>query len=419
MPARKLKAPRWLKRIGGKESEIAWKNMKRNKRPFRATLVALVFSLVLYLSLASLIQFAESTVGFVETGLRPDIHIRSGDQAMIDREDDVLALLKSGENYTRRQIVYSSTINLRDSEGVLTPEAAARYDDRELTMLASTDDLTMRDILNEIGRKEPLEPGEVILVNAVPWYDKNQVRWFTLYETPPDVLKNVLFADDAERIDLKVVEMVERPLETYSVWMMPYVIGSKATLSEIGGFQTEVYLNVSDDNYQQLIYDLRNEARNMNLDLSIDDSGRYDRQTRDLLLLARIILFGFATVIALIGLSNLYNSLISSLQYRKGEFAMLRAVGMGNESMNKMIRVESLFYGVKLLLYGIPLAILSSYLILRYLNRNVSVLYTIPILHYLIASAIVLLLIYLMMWSGSKKARKNVIAEELKYRSEV
>ena len=109
------------------------------------------------------------------------------------------------------------------------------------------------------------------------------------------------------------------------------------------------------------------------------------------LLLARIILFGFATVIALIGLSNLYNSLIASLQYRKGEFAMLRAVGMSDKATNKMIRIESLFYGMKLILFGIPIAVLVSFLIHRYLNQNINIPFTVPVLHYAIASAACLL----------------------------
>ena len=105
------------------ESEVAWKNMKRNKRPFRATLVALVFSLVLYLSLASIIAYAESASGFASTGLQPDILLASADETLIGKEKEIFALLDTASGIEKRQIVYSASINQADSDGVLTHQA--------------------------------------------------------------------------------------------------------------------------------------------------------------------------------------------------------------------------------------------------------------------------------------------------------
>lgn len=419
IPAKNLSAPGWLRRIGGMESEVAWKNMKRNKRPFRATLVALVFSLVLYLSLASIIAYAESASGFASTGLQPDILLASADETLIGKEKEIFALLDTASGIEKRQIVYSASINQADSDGVLTHQAKELFlsEDTFISKLTSFDDVTMQQVMTEIGRTEPLKKGEVILINSAARYDET-IQAVKIYEKAPTVLNNVFTYDEAKRTDLSVVEVIDRPLKTYNVWMAPFVIASKETLAEADQLYTSVNLYAKDADYQSLIFELRSEVRERQFDFEVNDTGRFDRQTRDTMLLARIILFGFATVIALIGLSNLYNSLIASLQYRKGEFAMLRAVGMSDKATNKMIRIESLFYGMKLILFGIPIAVLVSFLIHRYLNQNINIPFTVPVLHYAIASVAVLIIVYLMMWSGSTRARQGVIADELKHQME-
>ena len=153
--------------------------------------------------------------------------------------------------------------------------------------------------MTEIGRTEPLKKGEVILINSAARYDET-IQAVKIYEKAPTVLNNVFTYDEAKRNDLSVVEVIDRPLKTYNVWMAPFVIASKETLAEADQLYTSVNLYAKDADYQSLIFELRSEVRERQFDLEVNDTGRFDRQTRDTMLLARIILFGFATVLSLI-----------------------------------------------------------------------------------------------------------------------
>lgn len=44
---------------------------------------------------------------------------------------------------------------------------------------------------------------------------------------------------------------------------------------------------------------------------------------------------------------------------------MLRSVGMSDKNFNKMMCFECIFYGMRALLFGLPLAVLSSWLIYK------------------------------------------------------
>ncbi len=131
-------------------------------------------------------------------------------------------------------------------------------------------------------------------------------------------------------------------------------------------------------------------------------------------MLARILFLGFATVLALISLTNIFNSILASLRLRKKEFAMLRAVGMEEKSFRKMIRFESYFYAFKVLLYGFILGTISSCLIYKYLSRTIAFTFYIPVGHFALAALVVIAFLLVVMNLGSGNARRGNILETLK-----
>jgi putative ABC transport system permease protein len=83
---------------------------------------------------------------------------------------------------------------------------------------------------------------------------------------------------------------------------------------------------------------------------------------RNVILLINVFTYGFVILISLITIANVFNTISTGIALREREFAMLRSVGMGDRSFNKMMNYECVFYGVKALLYGLPAAIAISYL---------------------------------------------------------
>ncbi len=110
---------------------------------------------------------------------------------------------------------------------------------------------------------------------------------------------------------------------------------------------------------------------------------------------------------------NLYNSLMFSLMHRRKEFAMLRSVGMTKQHISAMIRLESLMYGFKVLCFGVPIAVLLTFVVFSFLN-NPEITFDVPVLSYVLTAAFIFLLIHLIMKSGTMIARSGNIADTLK-----
>ena len=58
---------------------------------------------------------------------------------------------------------------------------------------------------------------------------------------------------------------------------------------------------------------------------------------RSMIIVINIFLYGFITVISLIGVTNIFNTITSNMELRQKEFAMLKSIGMTKKEFNRMI----------------------------------------------------------------------------------
>lgn len=93
----------------------------------------------------------------------------------------------------------------------------------------------------------------------------------------------------------------------------------------------------------------------------------------------KIFLYGFIAIVSLIGITNIFNTVTTGMELRGKEFAMLQSIGMTKKEFDKMIRLESVFYGSKALIIGVVSGTILSYVI--YISAGESQLkYTLPLL---------------------------------------
>jgi putative ABC transport system permease protein len=98
------------------------------------------------------------------------------------------------------------------------------------------------------------------------------------------------------------------------------------------------------------------------------------------------------------------------MELRKPEFAMLKSIGMTTKEFNRMIRLETIFMGVKSLLFSIPIGIGLSYIIYNSLEVNQTIKFTLPTNAIVIAIiAVFLLITVIMKYSMSKINKQNTI----------
>ena len=79
-------------------------------------------------------------------------------------------------------------------------------------------------------------------------------------------------------------------------------------------------------------------------------------------LLLKTAMYGFTVLLTLIAIANIVNTISNGVLLRRKEFAMYKSVGMEDSGFKKMIRLETLLYGFKALLWGVPISLLLSYL---------------------------------------------------------
>ena len=79
-----------------------------------------------------------------------------------------------------------------------------------------------------------------------------------------------------------------------------------------------------------------------------------------------------------------------------------------------MIRLESIFIGIKALLFGIPLGLGLSYLVYLSVGKNELLSYSIPFKPIIIASITVFLLITILMRYSVKKCENQNIIETIR-----
>ncbi|MBR4456133.1 MAG: ABC transporter permease [Solobacterium sp.] len=84
-------------------------------------------------------------------------------------------------------------------------------------------------------------------------------------------------------------------------------------------------------------------------------------------------MYGFTVLLTLIAMTNTVNTISTGVLLRRKEFAMYRSIGMDYSGFRKLIRPETLLYGIRALLIGIPVSLALSYLMYRTLDEKLYV----------------------------------------------
>ena len=130
----------------------------------------------------------------------------------------------------------------------------------------------------------------------------------------------------------------------------------------------------------------------------------------------KVFIYGFITLITSIAIINIINSISNSMNERKTEFAMLKSVGVTPKGFKKMIYVESIRYGIKSLLWSIPLSAGLHYLMYFSLSRaeEMDIGFSLNLQYYVAAILAVFVIIIASLLYSADKIKDDNIIENLK-----
>ena len=138
------------------------------------------------------------------------------------------------------------------------------------------------------------------------------------------------------------------------------------------------------------------------------------RTENAMVLVISIFLYGFIAVITLIAVTNIFNTITTNMNLRQKEFAMLKSIGMTKSEFSRMIKLESVFYGSKSLIIGIPIGIIGSYFVYKAFSEGMDMSYKLPITAIVLSIVFVFLIVGLIMKYSLDKINKQNIIETIR-----
>ncbi|SEM35855.1 putative ABC transport system permease protein [Butyrivibrio sp. ob235] len=130
-------------------------------------------------------------------------------------------------------------------------------------------------------------------------------------------------------------------------------------------------------------------------------------------LMLKTAMYGFTILLTLIAIANIVNTISTGVLLRRKEFAMYKSVGLENSGFKKMIRLETLLYGIKALVWGISISLLLSYLMFTTFDTRLHT-FNPDLLMYVVTTIAVFGILGLSMALSISKIKDDNIIEALK-----
>lgn len=421
-----ITTPQWITKAFGFSGDFAWKNVKRNKSRFRVNLTPLVLSLVLYLTMASIFSYATVGSSMAISAMQEDLRVSMGtlpqDQAAFE---GLAALDKVGtSSIVYRSYGSTSLDNITLEQDYLDALKQMQYDFTSKTIsidLLAFGKNSEAELLKSLGLPEDtLKNNGAILIRDVQYRNPDILRLNAVKDAKDTLPISMEIPEGALRTDLHVKKVVDEPLTMYDTWTPQLrIIVSFDTLKAYdngSGFTSSgAFLIARERGDAGMITQVREyfESHPQG-QMSIEDRAQANQGDRDMLLISGILFFGFITIIALISIANIYNSLSASLRSRRQEFAMLQSVGMERSTFREIVTLEGLYTAFGVLLIGLPLGVLTSFAMHKLVSHGMGFAFRIPVLHFAAAAAVVIVLILAIIYTGSRYYGRENIIEQIK-----
>lgn len=473
----KLKTPAIIGRIWGIGGVISYKNIKRNKKKYRTTVTSIVICSVTFIVISYFMSMAFSVVGMSYASVDYNIGINMSCKKDLDIEK--LSELLSGIEGAKDYLVgagYYFDVDKPEYTKEYGEYCGQLYDDREdvsqeffITVL---NDKSYDKYASDAGVKNA-DTG-AILVNKCTFdvyneksskYVKEEMELYK-YKAGDTIRCGYNVYDDASSDDNAVEGDTESSTEDNSGYVDEETINNgvrktvdvtvDVTIAGVtdkvptcyNGYGNTSLLFMNQKGFESLwadgksgnelkpgnaIYSAYVVAENADeyqdtLEKETEENPEYsqisfyvsnmDKQMRDeksLFTLLGVFAYGLIVVIALIGITNIINTLSTGMELRSREFATLRSIGMTDKQFAGMVRLESVFISVKALVIGVPLGILINYLLCFIMNRmGGAIIYKPPYKAIILCIVVVIMLIYAIMKLSMTKLRHNNIIETIK-----
>lgn len=413
---RKIKTPKFIKKVFGIGGVIASKNLKRSKKKYRTTVISIVVSIFIFISLSSILTLGTKVTTLYYTDFKFNMFVSGGDKTIYEE----IAKLDNVDNYA---YFYEKglDINFEKYSSEFGKQVLGDIENGGI-LLAIYNNEYFKQYIKELGISEENYKKAAILIDDVILYNADNTRTV-------DRIYNIQSGDEItitdsskEKSFVITKTTTERPMGLENTYYdSGIIVVSQDFLEEVFGEKVdESYIlddlliySEEDETLENTINDLIKQNENYS-ELAVYNYNTAVEQQKRIILVVAIFLYGFITVISLIGVTNIFNTITTNMILRSKEFAMLKSIGMTKKEFNRMIRLESIMYGLKALIIGIPLGILGSYFIYKAFALDTDFGYSLPIVPIIISIVFVFIIVGITMKYSLNKINKQNIIETIR-----
>ncbi len=425
--SRKLKTPFYIKKLFGIGGAISHKNFKRNKKKYRTTILSIIASVSIFIGISYFIdgvfKEVDHAIAKYDYNVAASINLNHVDPELTDRMlsttsleyIDDYAVERYGEFNIINPIYTDKYIEINRNKVKNNQEYV---EENEKIYVMTLGDYQYRKYLeklnldyDEFQDKAILYSGNEGVIN-LDENNKEKVMYAEKYSYKSGDIINIYGND------------VNNPNNI--------TIGNVNKIKPFGNRARETILIVSDKMFDKIapdgnknitIYYQSSNANKLQDQIEgVMGENNYDlenveekaKMVNNIYILIAIFVYGFIIVISMIGITNIFNTITTNMSLRKREFAMLKSVGMTTKEFRKMIRMESIFIGVRTLIFGVPIGVVISYLIYSVMVADKVYGFDLPIAAILISIVVVYLLITILMNYSMNKINKENIIETIK-----
>ena len=443
-----------IQKIFGFEGQLAYSSLKQNRRSFRATVVSLTVSIVLILVAqtfgsqvgaianmmydpvnATVFGYFSSNVGAAdatdENG-EPIGGVEVGDTGLGGLRYVPLTTAVANQITTKLRayphtavfgvgantVLYSTTV----PADALAPKMVqllnpGQDDVPEYNVgfvLMTVDPEHYAQLCDRAG----VRPGSNLLVNDFrsdingvksefsPLVFSHQTLDVTYAGVPGDV--GSITGDLPLHGELRVGDVPNEILDTISGRAFWAVIVPDINMSEYNWYATpqdkEGFIE-----YEQTVFrDLLPQEETTSY--RVLDVEAANQSVRDIAHLVMTLVYGFVGMLCLVALTNLISTVSANVRSRSREFAVLQTVGMTSDGIKRMLNLESVMSSAKALMFGLPIGILTSYLLYHLFADFLEMDYVLPWVAILACVAGVFAITWITMrYAASRLKGRNLI----------
>lgn len=410
--AKRLKVPKFMKKIFGIGGEISLKNIKRNKKRYRTTTVSIIISVTLLITAISFTEYSSEVARIYVGQENYDIFVNSNVFENLKMITEDIRI-----NQNRYELYRNSSFKLIEDENYYTEDSKKVKKGRDFSTIVSIGTQEYERYIRSLGLDYETAKDKVILMDittqSIEENDKITYQKIDYYNYKEGDKIYLYDGENEETIETEIIKVTsETPLYLLN-GPSAFLIVSDEFMDKYHSSENQVgylYIQTTDDielekyikeNYSDSYWALGNNAETR-------------RQEQAMIIGISIFLYGFILVTALIGTTSIFNTITISMELRQKDFILLKSIGMTKKEFNSMIKLESVFIGIKSLFVGIILGLIFSYFVFLAFSINVELNYIFPISAIIICIVAVSLLIGSIMKYSLNKINKLNIIETLR-----